>query len=310
MEIQKILFPTDFSRCAEQALAHALYLAKQYQAELHVLHAVILHGYNNSSPELDSINIDEIHRQMAEVAATRMRSMLDTQTLEHIKISVAQHRGISPGPVILDYALDHEIDLIVMGTQGRRGLGHVVIGSVAEEIVRRARCPVLTIRQRKEPQPIEDLDRILVPVDFSEHSRQALRYAKQIAASYDSRLGLLHVIEQSVQPSFYAVGPSWMADALVELKRKAHNELQRLFEETPGPLTSASFHVTEGRAATDIVTFARDNKSDLIVIATHGLTGIEHLLLGSITEKVVRRAPCPVFTVKAFGRNLLTGSNN
>ena len=81
--------------------------------------------------------------------------------------------------------------------------------------------------------------------------------------------------------------------------------MEKLFLETAGPQVKAEYFTMEGRAAEDIVKFARLQKSDLIVIATHGLTGIEHLLLGSVTEKVVRQAPCPVFTVKAFGKSLV-----
>ncbi len=82
-------------------------------------------------------------------------------------------------------------------------------------------------------------------------------------------------------------------------------ELLPLFAETDGPEVRADIHVMEGRATSDIVHFAEQNDSDLIVIATHGLSGVKHMLMGSVSEKVVRVAPCPVFTVEAFGKSLL-----
>jgi nucleotide-binding universal stress UspA family protein len=81
--------------------------------------------------------------------------------------------------------------------------------------------------------------------------------------------------------------------------------MKRLLRETKGPEVPAGLYVVEGYAAGDIVSFAENYASELIVIATHGRTGLEHMLLGSVTEKVVRRAPCPVFTVRAFGKALV-----
>jgi nucleotide-binding universal stress UspA family protein len=81
--------------------------------------------------------------------------------------------------------------------------------------------------------------------------------------------------------------------------------MKNLLKETKGPKVAADFYVLEGRAANAIVNFAESHNSDLIVISTHGLTGLKHMLQGSVTEKVVRMAPCPVLTVSAFGKSLL-----
>jgi len=118
-------------------------------------------------------------------------------------------------------------------------------------------------------------------------------------------LQILHVIEETVLPAFY-VGTGESFYSLVPgLEVKAKMALESLLKETKGPKVTTDLHIIEGRAGRDIVKFAASHGADLIVIATHGLTGIEHLLLGSVTEKVVRMAPCPVLTVKAFGKSLL-----
>jgi nucleotide-binding universal stress UspA family protein len=241
----------------------------------------------------------------AEMASRQMAADLKMHQTDKAKIKQAHRYGISTAPEILHYAKDNDVDLIVMGTHGRRGLGHLFLGSVAEEVVRMAHCSVLTIRERKEPLPVEAVERILVPVDFSEHSKRALAYAKELAAAYQTRLQLLHVVEEVIHPAFYrASGPSILA-LKPDLRTTVEHELRNFLKEIKGPEAAADFYVIEGRAAHAIVNFAESYHSDLVVISTHGLTGLVHMLHGSVTEKVVRTAPCPVLTVSALGKSLL-----
>ncbi len=303
IQIRKLLFPTDFSRCANQALAHALHLARCHKAELHVLHALVLHGCTNGKTL--SAEIDSVETQLELVAADRMRSVTKDLTVGVPVVVRARKRGISSAPVILEYANEHDIDLIVMGTHGRRGLEHLFLGSVAEEVVRFAPCPVFTVRESKEPKSAKAVERILVPVDFSTHSQTAVTYAKGLAGAYNARLQLLHVIEPVVYPSFYALDTTNFFDWMAATEVQAGLQLHRFLESSNGPEVPADFYVIRGRAATDIVDFAVSKSSDLIVMATHGLTGMKRLYLGSVCEKVVRFSRCPVFTVKAFGRTLV-----
>ena len=164
---------------------------------------------------------------------------------------------------------------------------------------------MLTVREEKEKKSIEAVNRILVPMDFSDHAISALSYAKEIAATFDAQLQVVHVIEESVHPACYAIGKSSVFELMPDVKNKSEKEMRRLFEESSGPSSNAEYHVIEGFASSEILRFAKKNKSDLIIIATHGLTGLKHLLLGSVAEKVVRAAECPVFTVKSYGKSLL-----
>ena len=305
LRIQKILFPTDFSPCAGQALRHALYLAGKYQAELHMLYAIVLHSEDPHDPSHHFQDIDKIFAKLKEKAREQMVSTLSAFDDREIRVRQLQLRGISPAPVILDYAQGEDMDLIVMGTHGRRGLGHLFLGSVAEKVVRHAPCPVLTIRGVEGPKPVENIERILVPMDFSEHSKKALRYAVNIAKSYEARLQLLHVVEENMNPFIYLSGTVPLIEVRPDIKEKSREALQKYLKEIDEPEVPADIHVTMGHAASDVVSFAEKKASDLIVISTHGLTGIDHLLMGSVTEKVVRMAPCPVFTVKSFGKSLL-----
>jgi nucleotide-binding universal stress UspA family protein len=274
-----------------------------------MLHAVVLHGLVHDSPSYRSADVEEFERNLEAAAAEHLQTALNGKAFNHIVVKKVKKRGLAAAPVITEYADDHEIDLIVMGTHGRRGLGHVVLGSVAEEVVRSAPCAVFAVRELAEAKPLETVEKILVPVDFSEHSQNAVSHARELAASYGARLQLLHVFERPVYPSFYALDRDNFLRQMTEIEDTAVEHLRRIFKESAGPKVSAEFHLIEGRASTDITDFAGNNGSDLIVIATHGLTGIKRLFLGSVAEKVIRRAKRPVFVVKAFGRSLIADGN-
>ncbi len=303
-QLKRILFPTDFSRCANQAMSRAYNLARSFGSELHMLHALVLHEGDPYSPMHHVQDIEKVADRLKDTAFEQMDAIVESYACEDIKVVKAQERGISAAPAILNYVQDHDIDLVVMGTHGRRGLGHLFLGSVAEEVVRHAPCPVLTIREQKEPQKIEKIEKILVPVDFSEHAELALTNAKELATRYGAKLQILHVIEQTVHPAFYASGSTSIFELIPDIRTKSEEAMHGMLQRVGGPNVPSEFHVIEGRASSDIVKFAGKAGSDLIVISTHGLTGIEHLLLGSVTEKVVRMAPCPVLTLTAFGKSL------
>ena len=147
--------------------------------------------------------------------------------------------------------------------------------------------------------------RILAPIDFSEPSAQGLAYARTLAETHRARLDLLHVIEEPTFPAMYGAVMHELYGALPDVNQQALDALQRLLDEAAGPEVESGLHVVKGRAAAEILRFAERAEIDLIVMASHGLSGLEHVLLGSVAEKVVRQAACPVFVVKAGGRDLL-----
>jgi nucleotide-binding universal stress UspA family protein len=296
--INRILFPTDYSRCSDDALLRALWLAELSGAELHIVHALLPLDYDPWNAEHHLPDLARIQQQidalMPEGAGPDQPHRFETTA-----ITTATVRGIAPAPAILTYAREHEMDIIVMGTHGRRGLNHLMMGSVAEEVVRMASCPVLTVRG--PASPLAPISQILVPLDFSEFSSQALTAARSIASDIGATIRALHVIEEVIHPSFYVTGQTALSSWYPEIEATSVKEMQKLAGKAGGPEVPLEFHVKEGRAAVDIVSFAKRNNIQLIVMASHGLTGIEHFLLGSVTEKVVRLAPCPVLVIKSFG---------
>ncbi|MCB1045112.1 MAG: universal stress protein [Acidobacteria bacterium] len=302
MNVQRILFPTDLTPLSFRALDDAIGLARSYGAELHVLHAVVLFADDPYNPAYHFPDVDRVFHDLRDKAETELSQILKEHHAEDLAVVRVHQRGVAAGPMILEYAEKNHIDLIVMSTHGRRGLSKVLLGSVTEEVVQLAKCPVLTLNPSCVDANKSTFERILVPVDFSDHSKKAIEVAAGLAARFGASVMLLHVIEEAVLPPFYMVGVDHLASA-PELAEQTENELSRLvslFEEAP---KSASVHVTKGHPAKEIAEFARLQKADLLVIATHGLTGLEHFLLGSVTEKVVRSAPCAVLTLKAFPRS-------
>ena len=296
--IQKILFPTDFSECANQAMNHAIFLAGQYGAALHLLHAVVLHSDLEDAlqrfPEAE-----DVYARVEKVAQSRAAELLAPHRSEALVVKEVQRRGVAAAEVTLEYAEQEGVDLIVMGTHGRRGLGHLFLGSVAAEVVRLARCPVLTLRQQEDPRPVEKVEKILVPVDFSDHTAHAVDVAAELALLYGGRLELLHVVQAPAYPELYYPGQG-TAISLMDvplLQARAREALVELIHEK-GLAGKAEAKVIEGYPGTEIPRYAKEAHADLLVLSTQGLTGLKHLMLGSVAEKIVRLTQCPVLTIK------------
>lgn len=160
-------------------------------------------------------------------------------------------------------------------------------------------------RTRTSKPPSSGLTRlgiqhILVPVDFSEHSKNALKYAIPYAVQFKARLDLLYVVEPTIYPADFSFGQVGFPNIEEELRKRGSEELNGLVKNEIKGKVSAVASVRTGKPFYEISEYARENKIDLIIIATHGHSGVEHMLFGSTVEKVVRKAPCPVLVVREF----------
>ena len=287
---RNILAATDFSETAERAAALAGFLARRFSADLHLLHVVLLF----EDATLDEGGRDQLEKLLATGDEAR-RELLEKSSGNH-DVSVTPHlvRGIDPDEVIVETASNLGCELIVMGTHGRRGLSHLFLGSVAERVVRTSPAPVLTLRADAAVEP-DGIARILVPYDFSDASAQAVRQAAAWADALDAEITLLHVVEPVVYPEFYSV------DVLPD------NLMMRLTTRSEEALDKAAAELLDGRgcttlvevgrAADTIVNLADPERFGLVVMATRGLSGLEHVLLGSVAESVLRRSKVPMLTV-------------
>lgn len=305
LSINDILIARDYSSVSDRALAYGFDLAARTGAALHLLHAEVLHALEDQEED-DAAPTDGVDRFRERL---RDAEGLAAEALDAVSVVGAVRRDVAPAPAILQYASEEDVDLIALGTHGRRGPSRILLGSVAEEVVRRADQPVLTVRggEAEEPSPLpEPIERILVPLDFSKYSREALTYAKEWAALYGAQVDVLHVIEETLHPAFYVGGVRSIYDAQPNIEEEALAKMETFVDEASGPDVKTEFHVGPGKAPSEISDVADELDADLVCMSTHGRTGMKRFLLGSVAEKVVRHVRCPVLTIKAFGRSLLS----
>jgi nucleotide-binding universal stress UspA family protein len=294
MKIKKVLVPTDFSLAANAALPHALKIARTYKAEVSILHVASLHSDDPNLPEYQQLD-EGSYREYIEKSLGEVSQALESSQ----KVTTKVVREVAPATGILDFIEEKGIDLTVMGTHGHSALTQFFLGSVAERVVRHASCPVLTVAQdRKEYRNDPDYQSILIAFDFSEHSKKAAREASKMASLYGARIQALYVVEQEVHPAFYLKWKESMFRELPQIAEEAKESLRSVLGEEGLEKIDVHVEIGEKKAHTEINEFVRANQVDLIVMGTHGLSGLDRMLLGSTTERVVRTAPCPVLTFK------------
>ena len=296
LRLKNILVAHDFSTTSRKVMDYAIELAHASGAALDFLHVeVFMGGHIPTTHDKTKAQIlrDELQSNFeASIASQGIKR----SELSEIRYTVVH--DTAPAPAIVDYSRDNDIDCIVMGTHGRRGLRRRLLGSVAEEVVRLAPCPVLTASERLiTPSMLERMNTVLVPVDFSDDSKEALRFAKEIAMLHNAEIELVHVVEQRSYPEFYEEkirAIYYEAD----LESAVIKQLTGLNNMVEGPVDNIRYKMLHGNPAKEIVDYAAQRKDAMIVIATQGLTGLDRTLMGSVAERVVRLAPVPVITVK------------
>jgi nucleotide-binding universal stress UspA family protein len=306
-ELKRILLPTDFSAGSAQAFPYAVWFARQFGASITLVYVVP----TTLPAELSHIGIVLEEKRLAKEAETTLAKVRARELPSEVAVDNIVLNG-GPYYEICKAAGALGIDLIVMSTHGHTGLKHALLGSTAERVVRHAPCSVLTVREPLMPIRFPGdvpcrFKRILVPTDFSAASTEAVRYAALFARLCSAGITLLHVVEP---PNYPAWGYAHLSLRDEKLKKKARGKLQTLGSELPSDLATKEVVLT-GDAALKIVETAEEQKSDLIVISTHGHTALRRLLLGSVVGEVVRLAPCPVLTIpgpqSATGKSMGTG---
>lgn len=142
------------------------------------------------------------------------------------------------------------------------------------------------------------IKKVLVPIDFSDYSKSALRYAITFAKQFNAELILIYVVEPIIYPPDFSMGQIAIPTVNTEWDERAREELNKLAKnEIPAELKSKTI-IKTGKPFVEIIDTASEEDVDIIIIATHGHSGVEHILFGSTAEKVVRKAPCPVLTLR------------
>ena len=297
--LNHILVPSDFSRYADNASMHAVMLARQYDAKITLLHVVTVHDEDPYNPAQNFPHIEEYYAHMEQSAGENLAASAKKDPLAGLNIERVILRGYSPSETICNYAEKHNVDLIAMGTHGRQALAHFFLGSVAEKVVHNAPCPVLTTKIKDDGglNVVNSYKRLLVPIDFSEQSQQALDFAIQLMPN-NGKLDIVHVIEAEIHPAYYAADETSLFDFMPHLQQQTTESLQKIAQERVPDHLETDFIVLEGSIARNLADYAEDNEVDAVVMGTHGNNALEQILVGSVANRLIRKAHCPVITVK------------
>jgi nucleotide-binding universal stress UspA family protein len=211
-----------------------------------------------------------------------------------------------PSEEVIAAAQAEDADLVIVGTRGKSGLAHVLLGSTAERGIRMAPCPVLAVPIGAADHPGEQelpIDHILVPTDFSDCSSEAVKYAGVVAGQAKASIELLHILEPASYGLDFAVETH---DEREKKRRVATERLQAFSTELAAAGIVVKVSLLGGAPADAILEFAARSSSDLIVMGTHGRRGLSHMWAGSVTEAVLRRGTMPVLAVRkpAFSRRM------
>jgi len=290
IKLQNILFATDFSSSAQAILSHAVDLAHRYGAVLYTVH-VLPHTPFVEAPQPDPEQIKLFANQQLP-ALMRSASLKDVEHRELIE------QGEVP-EVLSKLVRKHGIDLIVIGTGGRKGLGKLLLGSVAEEIFRNAECPVLTMGPHATRWRIDgNLRYILFATDFGPESLHGLPYAISLAEENRARLTLLHVApEPSVALPEPEPGTMPVVDPS-EVIASTENQLRALIPEGTQLWHEPEYMVQFGSPAEMIVRVA-EQTADMIVLGVKRPGALTKHLGEGVAYKVACEAPCPVLSVGA-----------
>jgi nucleotide-binding universal stress UspA family protein len=301
IEIRQILCPVDFSDHSRRALDHAMAVARWYRSTVTALHVVSpapVAAYVPGPVVLAPMVLTSVDRERL---LADIRALIQTEAAPGVAIDALVREG-SPAAEILDQVADMKADLLVIGTHGRSGFERLLLGSVAEHVLRKAHCPVLTV-PRRHPDAVPAgpvlFKRILCAVDFSRSSMHALTYALSLAQEADACLTVVHVLGAEV------VGQIGIGEEHPSLPtlRLRHEEEARTLLDKAVPESSAAYCKAEtmlvrGKPWREILRVAVERQVELIVMGVQGRGAVDLMFFGSTTQHVVRDATCPVLTLR------------
>ncbi len=274
-----ILHPTDFSEPALAAHPYSVYLAGLLDADLHLVHVEEDgDGSGDSGFPVPTGTWSEVREWLVGSAAARGREPGEVEAPEVRRETL---RGDEPANVILSYAADVGAGAICVGTHGRGGLGRLVLGSVTEEVIRKAGSPVMTVRPEMRGWGDNGPRRFLVGADLSSMMKPALAWAGVLAAATGADLTAAYVVTSHAGAA-------------------QHDQLQQIhaaFRDLDIEGVELDAQLLVGDPEVQMRDLAKEQQMDLVVTATHGRSGTSRLVIGSVTESLVRRAPCPVLSV-------------
>ena len=294
LRIERILCPVDFSDFSANAYHYALSMARHYQAALFLTHVVDfdLPPYEYYTPAVD---FDEMFRKACADAREQLQEFAKSRSSNGIHPECFVQEGAVTDS-ILSFAEAQMVDLIVMGTHGRKGFDRVTLGSVAEKVIRKAHCPVLAVHMpgpdavaKEGAQSSVELRKFIYRTDFSDPSNRSLDYALSAAAALDAELTLLHVLED--------IPRSADIEKIIATATRKLEELIPTATVQPGHIKTL---VRIGKAYEQIIELALEIPADLVIMAVLGRNALNLAVFGSTTYRVIQLGPCPVLAIHAL----------
>lgn len=301
LQIHNLLVPLDFSDASFRALELALPLAKRFSSDFHVVHVFeadeSLAALATIPSIIPEIEVDHQHGR-------RLKELVREYGIELRRENIHYLRGRAYQE-ICRLAHDQKMDLIVIASRGNTGFKRLALGSTAERVVRYSPCPVLIVRGASHSRQAVSgsgrqrlrIKKILVPIDFSDCSLQALSYAKAFAREFGAALFLFH----AVHPVYPVANDEFTRYDLPllmrQLEKTAEKQIRSFARNSSCAGIPTKTFLKIGHPPREICEFAKRRGTDLIITSTHGRTGFRHVLVGSTAEYVVRHAECPVLIV-------------
>jgi nucleotide-binding universal stress UspA family protein len=297
-QFKNILCATDFSDFSNHTVSYGVALAKEFEAKLFICHVIDL----SSVAIYGEFQLDPVGQQnrIMEDANAQLEDLTGNQPVAwEPLITVGK-----PADEIARAVEEKEIDLVITATRGRSGLKRIILGSVTERLMRTLACPLL-VMSSPEHEPVGTADRefklkkILVGCDFSPDSGQAFNHGLSLAQEFQSELHLAHVIEPPAQPDLLKGETSLTFEIREDYRDLLTNKLKDMVPEEAGNWCTPQTSLLEGQPYEELVNYAESNDIDMIVLGVRGHGLVKTLFLGSTTDRVVRRSPCPVLSVSS-----------
>lgn len=294
MQIKRILVTTDFSKTAKKTVEQALILATRFKAEVVVLHARILF---DDDPGQLSNQISKLKQKDREAEEAILKCAREnTANHGHLNIRHEITRGYSAPSAVLRFINENDFDLVLIGTHGKSALEQLLLGSVAEKVVRYAPCPVLTFHKNATVR--QKFSRILVPFDFSEPAIGALQTALLFCEA-PGEVQMIYVIDQKMPSAHFSWGMKSVLEIVPDIINKAVKEMNRIASGLQNPHgIQISKKILEGQLHKELAGYMNKMDYDLVLASTHGLVGLDRFLLGSTTERLIRSVHKPILTIK------------
>lgn len=296
--LKRILCATDFSDFSNHAIPYGIALAREFKAKLYLSHVIDLSSAAIYGEAVFAL--EEQQSRMTAYAHKEMTRLMGQESLEWEPLITVGN----PANEIARLAADKQIDLAIAASHGRSGLKRVILGSVAERLMRTLPCPLWVVRS-PEPgfvtpatQAIQ-LKKVLVGCDFSPDSSLAFEYGLSLAQEFQAELHLAHVVEPPLYDDL--IKPSESAETFRQrLRTTVQEKLNSMVPEEARTWCNPVTALLAGQPHEELIKYAVVNAMDLVVLGVRGHSLVETLLIGSTTGRVMRGAPCPVLSVQAM----------